>query len=378
MHIVYITSEYPQANIPHGGVGTFVQTIARELVKQNISVSVVGINNSNEDKQFEDQGVFIYLLPKSKLRVVGGLINYHSINKKLRDIHKNKLVSVVESTELSLAFIHKLPEVKYLIRLHGGHHFFAESENRGVNWWKGFQEKRSFRNADAFVAVSKFVKDHTEKYLSYQNKKIQIIFYPINFELFKPKLNIDEDSFKIVFAGTICEKKGVKQLIEAFINVKNKYPKLTLELYGRDWKFKNGNSYIEFIKSTFSKEDLNGISFLGSIEHKDLPLKFQKATICVFPSHMETLGLVAPEAMAMEKAVVFTEKGPGREVIDHNISGLLCDPLNPTDIAKQILFLLDNNESRISLGINARKKALKMFSSELIIQENIEFYKSII
>ena len=33
----------------------------------------------------------------------------------------------------------------------------------------------------------------------------------------------------------------------------------------------------------------------------EIPTRYAKATVCVFPSHMETLGLVALEAMAMEK-----------------------------------------------------------------------------
>lgn len=57
---------------------------------------------------------------------------------------------LVEGAELS-AFLPKIKEIKYIIRLHGGHHF-AEGENRGINWWKGFQEKRSFKKADAFIA----------------------------------------------------------------------------------------------------------------------------------------------------------------------------------------------------------------------------------
>ena len=64
----------------------------------------------------------------------------------------------------------KIKNIKYVIRLHGGHHFFAEAENRGINKWKGFQEKRSFKKADAFIAVSNYVKNHTATYLSYYNK----------------------------------------------------------------------------------------------------------------------------------------------------------------------------------------------------------------
>ena len=67
---------------------------------------------------------------------------------------------------MSLAFLPKIKEIKYLIRLHGGHHFFAESEKRKINKWKGFQEKRSFKKADAFIAVSQYVNQEIEYFIS--------------------------------------------------------------------------------------------------------------------------------------------------------------------------------------------------------------------
>ena len=138
---------------------------------------------------------------------------------------------------IGLSFIKKIKPIKYVIRLHGGHHFFAESENRKVTWWKGFQEKRSFKNADAFVAVSKFVKSHTAKYLSYHNKPIEIIRCPINLNVFKSKPEIEKEKNTILFAGTVCEKKGINQLLMAMPKVIEKNKEAELFVYGRDWFF---------------------------------------------------------------------------------------------------------------------------------------------
>ena len=34
MHLCFITNEYPQAGFPHGGMGSFVKTIAEALVEK--------------------------------------------------------------------------------------------------------------------------------------------------------------------------------------------------------------------------------------------------------------------------------------------------------------------------------------------------------
>lgn len=380
MHICFITSEFPKPGFPHGGVGTFVATIGKVLVEKGIQVSVVGLNYSNSNDVKQINGINVHRLKRNKIKGLAWLFNNAAISKKIAQINKETPIDVVETAELGLAFISKLKSIKYIIRLHGGHHFFAEAENREVNWWKGFQEKRSFNNADAFVAVSAYVKSHTAKYLSYNNKPIQVIFYPIDIERFLPRETIIEVG-NITFAGTICEKKGIRQLLQAFPFIKEKIPNAILNLYGRDWKFPNGDSYIEMLKNTelpkvkpFEKD----VVFHGSIAYDQIPNAYAKAAVCVFPSHMETLGLVAPEAMAMEKAVVFTNLGPGPEVIKDGETGFLCNPHSPKEIADKIIFVLQNPQKSIEIGVKARESVVKQFEINKIVFENIAYYEMII
>ena len=379
MHILFLTNEYSKQGFPHGGLGSFVQTIAQALVKKGVQVSVVGLNYDQTCEDITFDGINIIRLPKSNIKGLAWYFNARAIAKAIRILHKRSPVDVIEGSELSFAFLPKMKGIKYIIRLHGGHHFFAEAEQRSIDLWKGFQEKRSFKKADAFIAVSEYVKSHTATYLSYANKPIVVIFNPINSTLFQPQ-EVGIELNNITFAGTICEKKGVRQLIQAFPLVKAKFPEATLHLYGRDWFFKNGSSYIKMLQ----EQELpqlgtmgESIVFHGAISNTEIPNVYAKAAICVFPSHMETLGLVAPEAMAMEKAVVFTNLGPGPEVIQHGVTGLLCNPHDPEDIAVKICTVLENPQFAIKMGREARKAVQKQFNVEVIVEENILFYMSV-
>ncbi|WP_166921722.1 glycosyltransferase family 4 protein [Flavobacterium poyangense] len=377
MHICFLTNEYPKEGFPHGGLGSFVKTLAVALVKRGIRVSVIGINYTlNEESEIAD-GVHIYRLKRSTVKMVSWYFNFKAINEKIKEIHQINPISIVESSELGLAFISKIKAIKYIIRLHGGHHFFAESENRKINKWKGFQEKRSFKNSDAFIAVSQYVKNHTEKYLSYTNKPVGYIYNPINTALFQPIVKEVPES-KIVFVGTVCEKKGIRQLIQAFPLVKKEYPEATLEIYGRDWFFPDGSSYIQLLKEKELPQlgdVVKDIRFHGAIPYTSVPQVYAGATVCVFPSHMETQGLVAPEAMAMEKAVVFTKLGPGPETIENYKTGLLCDPHDPKDIAEKIIWFFSNKKKAIIMGKTAREVVLEKHSLETIALLNIDFYR---
>jgi len=380
MHICFITNEYPKLDFPHGGVGTFIHTFSQKLIEEGHRVSVVGINvYTKVDEEEDDRGIYIFRL---KPRILNGLtwyLNNKSINKKLEEIHCKYPINIIETAELGLSFIKKNPKIKYVIRLHGGHHFFAESENRKVSWWKGFQEKKSFKNADAFIAVSDYVKTHTFKYLSLNKRPIEKINSPINLQHFQPLLN-SHIPFKIVFVGTVCEKKGIRQLIQAMAFVFELFPDANLDIYGRDWFFSNGDSYIDMLKDSELLK-LNSykdrVVFKGPVDYKEIPKKYAESHVCVFPSHMETLGLVAPEAMCMAKPVVFTKEGPGPEVISHGKTGLLCDPYNPSDIAKQIKWVFKNPEAAKKMGFNARNSVLERFNIDLIVEKNISFYSRI-
>jgi glycosyltransferase involved in cell wall biosynthesis len=379
MHICFLTNEYPKEGFPHGGFGSFVKTMSEALVRNNIQVTVLGLNYSAINETELLDGVTVIRLKKSTVKGLAWFFNSLAISKKIKEIHKKTPIHVVETSELGLAFLFKIKAIKYVIRLHGGHHFFAESENRGINWWKGFQEKRSFSRADAFIAVSNYVKEHTSTYLSYHDKKVEVIYNPINCNLFRP-LDVKIEDNNITFAGTVCEKKGVRHLIRAFPLIKQKFPDAVLNLYGRDWFFSDGSSYINMLKKTelpllipFDKDVL----FHGVISNTEIRTVYAKAKVCIFPSHMETLGLVATEAMAMQKAVVFSKLGPGKEIINHGTDGLLCDPYNPDDIAKKIIALFDDNDLITNLGINSRKTILEKFEIDLIVAKNINFYKKI-
>ncbi len=380
MHICIVSHEYPKKGFAHGGIGSFLKTIAPKLVEKNIHITIIGLNYINEEEYEEDNGVKIYRLSYFNKRGFGWLFGAKAVNNKINEIHKNNPIDIVEASELGLAFIKKIASIKYVIRMHGGHHFFAEAENRKINFWKGFQEKKSFNKADAFIAISNYVKNHTEKYLSYNNKPVALINNPINIDLFTPLSNTI-NKFSIVFVGSVCEKKGIRQLIQSFPLVKEEFPNATLEIYGRDWLFPDGSSYITMLKEK-ELTKLGGISsdihFHGLINFELIPDKYSRAHVCVFPSHMETQGLVAPEAMAMKKIVVFTKKGPGNETIDEYKTGLLCDPYNPIDIANKIIWVFKNEDKVSIIENNARESVIKKYSVDLIVKKNIEFYSSLI
>lgn len=377
MNICFLSHEYPLWST--GGIGTFIQTIGYGMVAKGHQVTVVGIGYKDEEEVFDDKGIVIYRLPQPYCRRKSGIIfcKARTMRKKIEELHLEHPFDIIDVPEAGLYYWFGRQPFAKVIRMHGGHHFFAESENRRIKWGRGFIEKLSFRNADAFIAVSEYVKQHTSKYLSTRGRPIEIIRNPINGKLFRQADLSKTIKHRLVFAGTVCEKKGIRQLIEALKIVIPEFPDVHLDVYGRDWFFPDKRSYISFLKDTFADDVLKHVTFHGPISLKEIPSKYEKAELCVFPSHMETLGLVAPEAMFMGKPVLFSNTGPGPETIDHKNNGLLCNPYDPSDIAEKIIFAFKHPKEMEKIAKAGQEFAHKVFDLDNVIDMNISFYNSI-
>lgn len=379
MHIVFLTSEYPKKGFPHGGVGTVVQNIARGLVKHNHQVSVVGLNYLQINEIEDDQGVKIYRYKPKNLKPITWYLNFKTINQALKKIHQKQPIDIVESTELGLAFIKKLEGITYLIRMNGGHHFFAESEQRNINKWKGFQEKRSFRKADQVIGVSQYVVEQTAKYINFENKFEGVIFNIANLERFKPSDNSKEIKGRLFFAGSLCEKKGIRQLIKALPEVIKEVKNAHLVIAGRDTKIRGTQqSYLAYLKTEINEDIKDKITFLGVVDNAKLSVEMEKAEVCAYPSHMEALPLAWLEVLAMGKPFIASNLGPGKEVVNHEKTGLLCDPFNIDELSKKIIYLLKNRNYAHQLGANAIKDINERFGYKTLMAQNIKLYKSII
>jgi len=82
--------------------------------------------------------------------------------------------------------------------------------------------------------------------------------------------------------------------------------------------------------------------------------------------------------MAMEKAIVASNIGWAKEMIDDGKEGFLVHPTHHKVYAERILELLENPERQKLFGIAAREKVKAKFSHNLVAKQSVEFYKSVI
>ena len=380
MHICFVTSEYPINDMPHGGVATFIRNLGYKLVNKDIQVSVILIDSNEQGKAMAlDNGIKVYFLPKKTILPFKFISISIAVNKIIRNIHATAPIDFVETPELGLAFINKIKGIQYVIRMNGGHHFFALAENRKTEWSKVWQEKRSFKKADHVIAVSQYVAETTRNLLQLGDRKITILYNPIDSKRFYQSDSTKMESFSIFFAGTIIEKKGIRQLVQSLNYLIDDYPKVKLYIAGRDATLPGTKiPYRPILEKEITDKLKGSIIFLGTIPNFDMPKYIEKANLCCYPSHMEAMPLAWLEVLAMGKTFVGSTTGPGPEAVVHNQTGLLANPFNPEDIADKIRYVFENKDLAIQLGVNAREKIIKDFDVDVMVEKNISFFKSLI
>ncbi|HSC52897.1 MAG TPA: glycosyltransferase family 4 protein [Phnomibacter sp.] len=382
MHICFL-GEIATATITTGGIGSFVANIIPELLQQGCTISV--ISYKKQAKPVEIENVAGYSIHWINTHQWGRLRFYKKMvdtNRVLKSIHRKQPIQIIDSPEAGFFMLHKISCVKYVARLHGGHIFFAHSTtDTPFSRKKAWIERRSLQKADAIIGVSKYVLATTAAtYPFILMVPHEIIYNPIILDRFYATDPAKVVSGNLLFLGSLTEKKGIRQLIEALPIVLAKFPHVQLHVYGRDVAIRpSGKSFKALLEALIEQKHLvSSITLHPPLPNYEIPSVIESAEIVVLPSHMESQGLAFIEAMAMEKPLIAGSPGPVPEIITHHSNGLLCNPFDPTDIAEKICYMLSHKEKAIAMGEQARRDIKLGFGSQLLASRNIQFYYNLL
>ncbi len=105
------------------------------------------------------------------------------------------------------------------------------------------------------------------------------------------------------------------------------------------------------------KEKPSNMTFTGYLQGEQLAELYAASDLFVFPSTTETFGNVVLEANACRTAVVGARAGGVQEIIQHEKTGLLCEPRNVESFVASICRLIEHPILVKHMGLEARKYA---------------------
>jgi glycosyltransferase involved in cell wall biosynthesis/CDP-glycerol glycerophosphotransferase (TagB/SpsB family) len=149
----------------------------------------------------------------------------------------------------------------------------------------------------------------------------------------------------IVSAGRLSYEKGFDILIEAFTKVVERHSDWVLRIYG-DGPQEDG------LREQIQRNGLQDNVFLMG-RTDDMIGALLEASIYVSSSRQESFGMSIIEAMSVGlPCVSFACSGP-KEIIRHDVDGLLVDEWDANALAENVKRLIESAELRNFLGTNA-------------------------
>ena len=183
---------------------------------------------------------------------------------------------------------------------------------------------------------------------------------------------VDASKFNVVFAGRICAEKGVRQLIDAALQIVCERDDVDFYLAG-DYSW--NNPFAEAIIQEVKDQGLDSrIHFLGELD--DIPGLLAQCQLHVCPSICaEAFGLVVLEAKQNGIPSVVFPVGGLVETLTHLQDGYICEDKNSQALGQGIRYYLNDRTVWQQAGKAARASQSR-FSKEKNIQNWVAIYQS--
>jgi D-inositol-3-phosphate glycosyltransferase len=253
-------------------------------------------------------------------------------------------------------------------------------------------EKKVLSEIDRLIVATINEKDNLQTLYSTPADIIEVIppgvdinhFYPIPVDEAKEFIGIPENEKMILFVGRIEPLKGVDTLIKAISQLQQgdillRCPHYLFIIGGdpnldRD-KMNEEMQRLQDLRIELGVGDL--VIFLGKRNQDSLQYYYSAAEMLVMPSHYESFGMVALEAMACGTPVIATQVGGLQHLVQDQETGFTIPNNNPDALEEKITTLICKPELRESMSQKSTSYA-QSFSWNTITINLIEIFKKTI
>ncbi|MHA2092772.1 MAG: N-acetyl-alpha-D-glucosaminyl L-malate synthase BshA [Candidatus Kariarchaeaceae archaeon] len=224
----------------------------------------------------------------------------------------------------------------------------------------------ALKNTTCVTSVSNFLARETETVFKLPSDSVKVIYDFVDTQEFKPES--ENRSLSIVQASNFRPVKQVPLLVEIFSKVVGSFPSWSLNLIG------NGPEWPLCLRKVRELKIKDNVNFLGV--QTDIPKIFSEASILASSSKIESFGLTIAEGMACETPIWAPDTGGIPELCVNGETGFLYNQDDISDAVEKLSKLMENEDLRRKFGRNGRERINRYFSTEIIVKQFENLYKS--
>ena len=326
-----------------GGMNVYVRDLTIELGRRDVTVDVFTRSQDDHAPRVSHElgpTAQVIHVPAGPERPVGKevifahlpefatrVVEFARANDRRYDIiHSHYWLSGLAGQRLQAAWGNQTPMIQMFHTLGHMKNRVARAEHEYAPPLRVDSEWALMRHADRIVAGSPLDKEQTVLLYDADPNKIEVIspgvdltrFYPRSQLAARERLGLDLERRLILFVGRIEPLKGIDTLLEAIARMDQDEncdlgcECLSVAIIGGDASVPMEEMTAE-MRRLIALRDALGISklvtFMGKRGQDTLPDYYCAADVLVMPSHYESFGMVALEAMACGTPVVASRVG---------------------------------------------------------------------
>lgn len=345
-------------SLSKGGAERVVSLLSNELSKNLKEVTIV-VHYRCHDEYKIDKKVKIICLTDMYDEEYKSKINFLFLTKLLirlrKTIKKEKpdyiipfLWTTCLRAELALMFSKYRKKIIHTVR-------------NNPNSFPNNSLLKKIRNFMILRAKNTIVQNEEQRkyFKKVSDNKIFILPNPVPKELLKIKHKTNNKYINIIGVGRLEKQKNFDLLIDAFYELHKDLSNIVLNIYGE-------GSLKQHLTDKINEYNLNLVVNLKG-RCNEYSKIYKDADIFVLSSDNEGMPNALLEAMAVGIPCISTNcpTGPS-EIIVNKKNGILIKTGDKEELVKALLYLINNQDSRIKIGKNAKEHILNNYSVEEI------------
>jgi len=253
-------------------------------------------------------------------------------------------------------------------------------------------ELKVLKGADKIVVATKDEKKNLAMLYGAKEKKIKVIppgvdtahFYPIPVDEAKEFIGMPTDEKMILFVGRIEPLKGIDTLIQAIAQMRmadvlSRCPHYLYIIGGNpETSGEDANHEMQRLQKLQAQLELHDlVMFLGKRGQDSLPYYYSAAEMVIMPSHYESFGMVALEAMACGTPVIATQVGGLQHLVKDEKTGFTVPNGDADALEEKITLLICKDKLKRKMNENSIAYA-QTFAWDSIVKKLIKLFEKMI
>ncbi len=389
MRICLITPELPP--FVCGGIGAYVETLARGYFERGHEVTVAGFRIHPEPHMSNNWGESVSLdsrLPIEWFRndcpAIWRLRRFYTAARiakaavSVRDYLKSRrsVFDIVEAANWPGhgAFVPH-GRFKFVVRVSTPGIDSGMSPSAYTTWFEG----RSCLRADRVIAHTMAICRKAVSYYGINEASVSVIPLGVP-DTGAPSEHPTLENLSLVYVGRAENRKGTDLLIRALSKVMGKHPKLHLAVIGGDFGlYSESDPELKEIWHSILARFGTRINLLGQISEAEKLAVIARSHWIVIPSRFESFGLVAVESMRAGTPILGARIASLEEICSAGSPSVLFRSEDVHDLAASLeKICVLGPEFALGLRDQTRRTYLGHFQADLMVDRSLALYESLL